>query len=733
MSSGEPATEGEIARPHRLPGWSVSIKSTLAGLIAVMAVIAIGQAWFSLRQLSRMHDGLTSITGHSLPSVERADRVNIQINDVRSKQYRFFVTDESEIAQARENLARGLAALAAARGAYEAFIIDHEERRAYDRFSREWGRYSALWDRTDALLSAGQRDAALKLFKVEMWQVSNDAGAALDEVVDYVHRRSIKAADTAKEADRDARFATYVALGLALMIAGLAAIYVLNRIALPLSLITRALTRLATGDRGVVIPAVQRMDEIGLMAKAFDVFRANILELEEAHRAIRIAQEEAQALARHDALTGLPNRRLFATKLQDAVQRVEAGTGRCSVLLMDLDGFKPVNDRLSHAAGDSVLCEVARRLRGFSREPGIVARLGGDEFAIIAHHGGDAGGDRDELIALGRDVATSLREPIQVGATYVSIGASVGIASCPIDGADVETLLSAADLAMYRAKHDAPGSYKFFERSFDEEVRDRATVEADLRQAIAAREIQPFYQPIVDLARSRICGFEVLARWEHPARGFMSPDLFIPMAERLNVVAELTSSILRQACADARDWPGHLFLAVNVSAVELQDASLPTRIMAVLLDAGFPPSRLELEVTETALIHDRKTARTVMVALQTLGIKLALDDFGTGYSSLNHLVNLSFDKIKIDRSFVNAMRHDLQSGKVVDAVLGLAKNFGVSVVAEGIEDADVIARLRAGGCAYGQGYHFGKAVPAAEASALLSSAAPEDVRLDAVA
>ena len=725
--SAEPA----IALPR--PRQGVSIRSALAALLAVMIVIVAGQAWFSLRQLGRMHEELTRITTHWLPAIDSADRINIGINDVRGKQYRFFVTDEPELQKARHNLDRGTQAVADARRTYETLIDSREEQQAYDRFSREWARYGDLWERVAGLFGMGRRDEALALFKTDMWAVSDDAGAALDGLVDIVRRETAQAAEAAETANRHAGTAIEVALGLALAIAGMAAAYVLVRIARPLGSMTDALTRLAAGDRGFTIPEIDRRDEIGQMAKAFEVFRANTLDLENAHRVIQIAREEAQSLARHDALTGLPNRRLFAGEIEEAIRRAEAGTAQCSVLLIDLDGFKPVNDRFGHATGDAVLCAIANRLKGLVRGADLAARLGGDEFALVTAQAGHTAAGRDALIRLAGQVTQAVQEPISIGASCVRISASVGVASYPADGDGIETLIRAADLAMYRAKQVGPGGFMFFERSFDEEIRARATLEAELRQAIAAGDIRPFYQPIVELAGHRIVGFEVLARWNHPERGFVPADLFITMAEQLDVIADLTTSVLRQACLDVRHWPDDIVLALNVSAVELHDMSLPTRIMAVLSAADFPPSRLEVEITETALIHDQKTARAVMIALQTLGIKLALDDFGTGYSSLNHLVHLSFDKLKIDRSFVQAMHRDPECAKIVDAVLTLARSFGVAAIAEGIESEAALERLVAGGCMYGQGYFLGKPAPAADAFRLLGAGAPEALALSASA
>ena len=719
--------------PCRPQGRGLSIRSVLTGLLVLTIVIVTGQAWFSLRQIAEMRESLTRITRHGLPAVEGADRINIQINDVRSKQYRLFVTGEPELLKAHQNLDRGMQALAEIRRTYEALIESRDERQAYDRFSQKWASYSDLWARTENLLNAGRREEALFLFKNEMWAVSNDASVAIDDLVDLVRRHATEAAEAAEGAYRNANVAISVALALAMVTASLAAAYVLLWIARPLGSITAALTRLAAGDRSPAIPEMNRGDEIGQMAKAFDVFLAKTLALEEAHHVIQIAQEEAQALARHDALTGLPNRRLFACELQEAVHRAEIGLDHCSMLLIDLDGFKPVNDRFGHATGDAVLCEIANRLKSLVRGIDLAARLGGDEFAVITAHSSHTAAGHEALIRLASQVIQAVQEPISIGPNCVRISASVGIASCPAGGESTEALMRAADLAMYRAKQDGPGRFMFFERRFDEEIRTRATLEGELRQAISAGNIRPFYQPMVRLADESIVGFEILARWNHPQHGFIAPDLFVPMAEQLDTIADLTTSILRQACMDAKHWPHDISISLNISAVELHDLSLPTRIMAILAAADFPPSRLQVEITEAALIRDEGAARSVMIALQTLGIKLALDDFGTGYSSLNHLVHLSLDKVKIDRRFIETMDRDPESAKIVEAVLALARNVGVAAVAEGIESGAVLDRLVAGGCTYGQGYYLGQPVFAAEALRLLGRRIPENLPVRASA
>ena len=459
-------------------------------------------------------------------------------------------------------------------------------------------------------------------------------------------------------------------------------------------------------------------------AERAETYRHHLAALGQAQEATEAAHKLAELMARHDPLTGLPNRRVFAETLDKAVAHATPSSITHAVLIFDLDRFKPVNDIHGHAMGDEVLREIATRLGGLARKGEIVARLGGDEFGFIL----DCVPPEDPKMAasnLADRIVASIELPVEAGALSVEVGASIGIAICPTDGTDPETLLRAADMAMYRAKEEGRGSYRFFDQSMENALRARISLEEDVRRAVAAHDIRPHYQPLMQLAEGRLVGFEVLARWHHPVRGEVEPKIFIPIVEKLGLIGDLTYILLRRACHDARHWPPEIAIAINVSPLNLADPLLPVKILGILSETNFPPTRLEVEVTETALAVDIDAARSVLAALQAVGIKISLDDFGTGYSSLYNLRELHFDKIKIDRSFVLSMASDEGSAKIVRSVIDLAKSLGLPTIAEGIENREAMQAIMLSGGEYGQGFYFGKAMAAEDASQFVKDIAKQ--------
>jgi diguanylate cyclase (GGDEF)-like protein len=443
------------------------------------------------------------------------------------------------------------------------------------------------------------------------------------------------------------------------------------------------------------------------------------LELSAAHAETRAAEAQASLMARRDALTGLPNRRVFSTDLQSAIKNAQNLSGFASLLLIDLDGFKKINDLYGHQIGDALLSDIARRMQGTLRNNDTIARLGGDEFAIISEGHADMQQHRKGAMQLADRVLKTIRQPLIFDDNRIRSGASIGIALCRAEASASAPLLHAADVALYRAKASGGGCYRFFEQSMDDEMRALEMLEKDLIAAVAGAEIQPYFQPVVDLRLNEICGFEALARWDHPKHGFIGPSVFIPIVERLGLMPELTASILRQACRVARQWPEEIWIGVNLSPSELKDRSLPARILTILSEEGLAPGRLEVEITETALMSDIVAAKAALTTLKGFGISIALDDFGTGYSSLSHLQQFQFDKVKVDLSFVQAMQEDASSEKIVDAILGLTRSLELKAVAEGIENPAVLERLIEKGCEFGQGYLFSKAVAGPQALELL--------------
>lgn len=446
-------------------------------------------------------------------------------------------------------------------------------------------------------------------------------------------------------------------------------------------------------------------------------YRRHVAALEKAHEATEAAHKLAESLARHDALTGLPNRRVFSETLDRAVRRASRGSHSCVVMIVDLDRFKPINDIYGHATGDEVLREIAKRLGAISGTGQTVARLGGDEFGIVLECAASAAAADAASIVSSR-VISLLKEPISTGNRAVEVGCSVGISICPDDGTDSETLLRAADMAMYRAKEEARGGYRLFAEDMESALRDRIELEQDVRKAVLDRDIRPYYQPLMLLAENRLVGFEVLARWHHPRRGDVGPNVFIPIVEKLGLIGEMTYDLLRRACLEAHDWPREITIALNISPLHLTDPVMPMKLLAILSETDFPPHRLEIEFTETSLVGDIDAARSALLALQEIGIKISLDDFGTGYSNLYSLRELRFDKIKIDRSFISSMESSAESAKIIGSVIDLAKSLGLPVIAEGIEHRQEMQEIVRRGGEYGQGFYFGKAMPAADAAAM---------------
>jgi diguanylate cyclase (GGDEF)-like protein len=430
----------------------------------------------------------------------------------------------------------------------------------------------------------------------------------------------------------------------------------------------------------------------------------------------RQAELKIGYMAHHDALTDLANRVLLNQRLENALDRI-VEPEMLAVHHLDLDQFKAVNDTFGHPAGDKLLKIVAGRLRGLVRETDTIARTGGDEFVIVQVPVADS----SEATSLAQRIIAAMSEPFDLDGHQAVIGASVGIATGRADGLSRDKMLRNADLALYRAKGDGRGTFRFFEPAMDLQMQTRRVMEQELRRALAAGEFELYYQPVVDLASNEIMGFEALIRWNHPKHGVVAPAAFIPLAEEIGFIIPIGEWVIRQACATAARWPGDLRVAVNISAAQFRSSGLLQVIVSALAASGLAPTRLEIEITETVLLQNRETTLAVLHKLRALGIRIAMDDFGTGYSSLTYLRSFPFDKIKIDRSFVKDIDRNTGSLNIVRAVAALANGMGMTATAEGVETHQQLERIVAAGCSEMQGYLFSQPLPAAEIEELFLS------------
>jgi diguanylate cyclase (GGDEF)-like protein len=476
----------------------------------------------------------------------------------------------------------------------------------------------------------------------------------------------------------------------------------------PISALDHAAQRMEEGE--TIEVRVETKDEIGRLAQSFNRMAAGIAEREK-----RITQ-----LAFNDSLTGLPNRAYFRQDLDLELKQAERRGRGLALLCVDLDNFKSVNDTLGHPVGDELLRAVAARVSAHVGDA-MVARLGGDEFTIILSQ-------RDAQEAAGAvagRLIAALAEPFDVRGHELTIGASAGIAIAPGDGGDADTLLKHADLALYQAKGEGGGTYRFFEAEMNVRTQARHKLETELRRAVAAGEFELYFQPLFDLETNRIGSFEALIRWNHPTRGLVAPDEFIPLAEETGLIVPIGTWVIQEACRHAAKWPTDVRVAVNVSSVQFRKPGLANVLIQALAASGVEPKRLEVEITESVFLESSETLVSVLHSLRTLGIRIALDDFGTGYSSLSYLQSFPFDKIKIDRSFIQQLLSRSGSTAIVRAITDLARALGMETTAEGVENPEQLAELRLQGCSSVQGYLFSRPVNAAGVLKALAAANSE--------
>ena len=448
------------------------------------------------------------------------------------------------------------------------------------------------------------------------------------------------------------------------------------------------------------------------------------------------AEQQVAFLARHDGLTGMPNRVMLRERLEQALATVSRGQP-FAVMLLDLDRFKAINDLLGHEAGDRLLRLAGERMQACVREVDLVARLGADEFALVVAEAGLP----DSAARVAARIVAAFAKPFELDAPgqdgpaprKVSTTVSIGIAVGPGDGATPDTLLRHADMALHRAKAEHRGTARFFEAAMDANHLARRHAEHDLRLALEREEFRVFYQPLVSLRTGEVVAFEALLRWQHPARGLVPPADFIPLAEETGLIVPIGAWVARTACQDAATWPATVGVAVNLSAVQFRSPNLVETLNAALSAAALSAARLELEITESVLLHDGPGTLAVLHGLRALGMRIAMDDFGTGYSSLSYLHSFPFDKIKIDRMFVRDLLDRASSAAIVRAIAGLGASLGIETTAEGVESAEQMARLRHDGCTEAQGYLISRPMQASAVAGFLASYDAAAPVLEAVA
>ena len=445
----------------------------------------------------------------------------------------------------------------------------------------------------------------------------------------------------------------------------------------------------------------------------FSGFRGHGADLTEKRR----SERQVSRLAHYDSLTGLANRVQMGQVLEQILAAPSERERACSVLMLDLDRFKQVNDTLGHPAGDALLKQVAQRLERALDGAGRCGRLGGDEFEVIV----PGYQTRERLSYIASEIIYSLSQPYSIQGQSVVIGASVGIALAPEHGTTSDALIRNVDLALYAAKDAGRGCFRFYAEDLHAAAEERAELEQDLREAIARGDLQMYYQPVVYAADEKIVGFEALMRWQHPKRGWLSPAKFIPIAEDAGLIDQLGQWALRTACADLATWPEQLSCAVNVSPLQFSNPELPTIVANALAHSGINPARLELEITESVFLNDNAGTDAMFKALKRVGVRLALDDFGTGYSSLGYLKKAPFDKIKIDRGFVQGATEDgSRNGAIIASITSLAEALRMDTTAEGVETLDELELVRLLGCSHVQGYIYFKPMNAAEITTLVA-------------
>jgi len=678
----------------------MSIRYKFFSAFSVLVALACALAFFGFRGVSDSGDRVVRLFDGPLIAVDHARSAHAALNEARALIEKRSNNDtRATLLEPLDKLLLGIADdLSIVSERIKNDNVGAALARARARV-REWSEAElSILDPPSAGLTAIAAPFAID-------QKSDDAAAALDDLVEtvagYGFEYRMKAQDEVATARR-----TMLGLSLGVAFLGLMlAASFSHSMSKPILEAWRFAESIAAGNLTNQIK-IRRQDELGGLQHSLVAMQASLksrVDEDQAH------MERVLFMARHDQLTGLSNRAQFTHALEDAVVQLKQQAAAFSVLVLDLNKFKNVNDTLGHPVGDELLKQVADRLKASIRETDVVARLGGDEFAILQFDVGS--NQREAAIALSLRVDELISQSFDLSGDTVNIGASIGIVLAPEDGAVSSDLLRKADLALYEAKSSGGHCFAFFDASMLKVVEARRLMEAELRLAVERNEMELHYQPVVDARTGRTCAFEALIRWRHPVRGLVRPDLFIPLAEETGLIVPIGEWVLQTACADAARWPEDVTVAVNLSAVQFKRGGLFDVILCALVESGLRPDRLELEITETVLLENEQEFLTTIRQLKNVGITIALDDFGTGYSSLSYLTKFPFDRIKIDQSFTQGMGHRSDCDAVISSVLTLARGLNIGITAEGVETEEQFALLRNAGVDLLQGYLFGRPVP----------------------
>jgi diguanylate cyclase (GGDEF)-like protein len=687
---------------HKLNDWPFALKLALPPAIALAGVMLVGVIGYT--EVEQQTAMINNVVGHDLVVATTLKQDVALLQSANGGLYRLLTlqaakTAKLDIDDEVARLTQRIDQLRADLATIEAAANPAEPRPALGPVRDELSRYSDTIRVVGTMLEVDFMSAVelVRPFDANATRMIDDLNTIADNVVSDAGRRARRSAQGA----RDVRAAFVIAVAAVAALASLVAWEITRRTVFSVRRIADATLRVAGGDQALLVDQLARRDELGDIVESLRSFQRN--------------NARINFLAHHDALTTLPNRRLFHDRVVLALEEGRFGR-HCAVFCLDLDHFKAVNDTLGHPVGDLLLQQVAARLAGCVRDGDTVARLGGDEFAIVLLRIGG----RAECAKLAQRVIESVSQPYEINGHQLIIGTSVGIAMTPCADPTVDAMLKNADTALYRAKGEGRSTYRFFEPDMDLAQQQRHMLKLDMRAALAHRQFELYYQPLVNVNTREVSGFEALIRWHHPSRGMVSPAEFIPLAEETGMIVQIGAWALLQACTDAATWPDHIKVAVNLSPLQFRDRNLVPTVQLALDQTGLPPWRLELEITEGVLLHDNDATLATLHKLRDLGMRISMDDFGTGYSSLSYLRSFPFDKIKIDQSFIRDLSETGESAAIVRAVTGLSSSLGMWTTAEGVETEEQLARLIAEGCTEVQGYLFSPPKPASEVFRLIA-------------